>query len=96
MDILQKKWFKKLIPVRNSGSNILVRPICSHHRLLCSMTNIKEHSREICYPPSPLSAMVSIQLTPPSDLADFPAVFFHICHGTQQAVVTAYRAYQNV
>ena len=29
-------------------------------------------------------------------VADFPAVFFHICHGTQQAVVTAYRAYQNV
>ena len=29
-------------------------------------------------------------------LADFPAVFFHICHGTQQAVVTLYRAYQNV
>ena len=33
-------------------------------------------------------------------LADFPAVFFHIsfgiCHGTQQAVVTAYRVYQNV
>ena len=29
-------------------------------------------------------------------LADFPAVFFHICHGTQQAVVTPYRAYQNV
>ena len=24
-------------------------------------------------------------------VADFPAVFFHICHGTQQAVVTAYR-----
>ena len=32
----------------------------------------------------------------PSILADFPAVFFHICHGTQQAVVTPYRAYQNV
>ena len=32
-----------------------------------------------------------------SILADFPAVFFHICHGTQQAaVVTPYRAYQNV
>ena len=30
------------------------------------------------------------------DVADFPAVFFHICHGTQQAVVTPYRAYQNV
>ena len=29
-------------------------------------------------------------------LADFPAVFFHICHGKQQAVVTPYRAYQNV
>ena len=33
-------------------------------------------------------------------LAGFPAVFFHIslgiCHGTQQAVVTAYRVYQNV
>ena len=33
-------------------------------------------------------------------VADFPAVFFHIsfgiCHGTQQAVVTAYRVYQNV
>ena len=29
-------------------------------------------------------------------VADFPAVFFHICHGTQQAVVTAYREYQNV
>jgi len=52
-----KKWFKKLIPVRNSGSNILVRPICSHHRLLCSMTNMKEHSREICYPRGGLFAI---------------------------------------
>ena len=35
------------------------------------------------------------------NLADFPAVFLHIsyfdiCHEIQQAVVTPYRAYQNV
>ena len=29
-------------------------------------------------------------------LADLPAVFFKLCHGTQQAVVTAYRVYKNV
>ena len=49
-----------------------------------------------------LDIVISMRVLPfyldpvPSTLADFPAVFFHICHGTQQAVVTAYRAYQNV
>ena len=43
-----KKWSKKLIPVWNKGSNILLPHIWSHHRLLCSMTKLKEHSREIC------------------------------------------------
>ena len=31
-----------LIPARNRSSNILLPPICSHHRLLCSMTNTRE------------------------------------------------------
>ena len=41
-NILQKKWPEKLNPARNRGSNILPPPICSHHRLLCSMTNTSE------------------------------------------------------
>ena len=49
MYILQKNWSKTLIPAWNKGSNILLPHIWSHHRLLCSMTKLKEHSREICY-----------------------------------------------
>ena len=48
MYILQKNWSKTLIPAWNKGSNILLPHIWSHHRLLCSMTKLKEHSREIC------------------------------------------------
>ena len=33
-------------------------------------------------------AIVALEYQTPPNLADFPAVFFHICHGTQQAVVT--------
>ena len=45
----KKNWSKMLIPAWNRSSNILLPPICSHHCLLCSMTKLKEHSREICY-----------------------------------------------
>ena len=45
----KKNWSKTLIPAWNRSSNILLPPICSCHRLLCSMTKLKEHSREICY-----------------------------------------------
>ena len=38
----KKKWLEKLNPARNRGSNILLPPICSCHRLLCSMTNTSE------------------------------------------------------
>ena len=38
---------KKL--VKNAHSCILLPHIWSHHRLLCSITKLKEHSREICY-----------------------------------------------
>ena len=48
MYILQKKLSKTLNPVWNKGSNILLPHIWSHHRPLCSMTKLKEHSREIC------------------------------------------------
>ena len=65
MDILQKKWFKKIIPVWNRGSNILVRLIWSHHRLLCFMTNMKEHSREICYNLLDLAIHPSLNLLHP-------------------------------
>ena len=47
MDILQKESVQKLIPAQNRSSNILLSPICSCHCLLCSMTKLKEHSREI-------------------------------------------------
>ena len=44
----KNNWSKTLIPAWNRSSNILLPPICSCHRLLCSMTKLKEHSREIC------------------------------------------------
>ena len=44
----KKNWSKMLIPAWNKGSNILLPHIWSHHRLLYSMTKLKEHSREIC------------------------------------------------
>ena len=34
MDILQKKWFKSLIPARNRRSNILLHTLKGYHRLL--------------------------------------------------------------
>ena len=48
MYILQKNWSKTLNPAWNKGSNILLPHIWSSHRLLCSMTKLREHSREIC------------------------------------------------
>ena len=45
----KKKIVKTFIPAWNKGSNILLPHIWSHHHLLCSMTKLKEHSREICY-----------------------------------------------
>ena len=54
MDILQKKWSKTLIPAWNKSSNIFHTPICtcSCHRLLCSRTNLKEHSKSATSCPS--------------------------------------------
>ena len=40
----KKNWSKTLVPAWNMSSNILLPPICSCHRLLCSMTKLKEHT----------------------------------------------------
>ena len=58
----KKNWSKTHIAAWNRSSNILLPPICSHHRLLCSMTKLKEHSREICYPPPQVTTEAALGL----------------------------------
>ena len=46
------KWIKTLTPAQNRSSNILLHLKWGRPRLLCLITNTKEHSRTICYTPS--------------------------------------------
>ena len=52
MDILQKKWFKSLIPARNRRSNILLHTLKGYHRLLnwhCQLSRaINYHKAALC------------------------------------------------
>ena len=56
MDILQKNWFKSLIPARNRRSNILLHTWRGCHRLLnIKNPNVNKLSRAINYNTTPIS-----------------------------------------